>query len=233
MPVFRLRKEPVFPDPALAEEDGLLAVGGDLRPDRLVAAYSSGIFPWYSQGEPILWFSPDPRMILYPERFKLAESLARTIRSGKYETRADTAFESVIRACAAKPRPGQRGTWITPAMRRAYIDLHSLGLAHSLETYENGRLVGGLYGVSLGKAFFGESMFFEARDASKVALAALVDFARRQGFAFIDAQQPTKHLESLGAQPIPRARFLRELAEARTAETLSGPWTTLLGAAQG
>lgn len=225
MPIFQLRDEPIFPDPELAEEEGLLAIGGDLRPERLISAYSQGIFPWYSENEPILWFSPNPRMVLYPENFICSDTLKRLVKSQKYELKIDSKFESVIEACAQIPRPGQDGTWITPEMQSAYIKLHELGFAHSFETYLGGELVGGLYGVSLGSAFFGESMFHHARDASKFAFHALVDFARANHFGFIDAQQPTSHLKSLGAEEVPRTRFLKQLAESQKNDTFCGKWT--------
>lgn len=228
MPVFRLNRQIAFPDPRLAEPNGLIAIEGDLRPKRLLAAYAAGIFPWYSEGQPILWFSPDPRMIFEPDKFTVSKSLARVLRSGKFEVRADTRFEDVIQACALAPRHGQEGTWITAAMIEAYRELHRRGYAHSFETYEDGQLVGGLYGLSLGKAFFGESMYHESRDASKVAFAALNRFCARQGFAFIDAQLPNPHLTSLGGIAIPRSDFLRRLQTALEPETLAGPWTSIL-----
>lgn len=227
MPVFRLPKEIVFPNPELADREGLIAVGGDLSPRRLVAAYCCGIFPWFSEGDPILWFSPDPRMVLYPAEFKLSDSLRRLVASGKFELRIDHSFAEVIGHCAAVPRPGQQGTWITADMREAYIELHELGLAHSFECYRDGSLVGGLYGVSLGAAFFGESMFHLERDASKFALAGLVAFATRNRFAFIDAQQPTKHLRSLGAREVVRKQFIQQLNTALDNETLQGSWAKL------
>lgn len=225
MPIFQLRDEPIFPDPELAEEEGLLAIGGDLSPERLLTAYSHGIFPWYSEDDPILWFSPNPRMVLYLDDFKCSETLSRLVRSDKYELRIDTQFPEVIKACAKVPRPGQDGTWITPDMQAAYVELHRLGFAHSFETYLDGALVGGLYGVSLGSAFFGESMFHKERDASKFAFHALVQFARANHFDFIDAQQPTKHLRSLGAKEVARSIFLKQLASTRSNPTLHGPWT--------
>lgn len=225
MPIFQLRDDPIFPDPELAEEEGIIAIGGDLQPERLVAAYSCGIFPWFSEGDPILWFSPDPRMVLYPSKFRRSDTLTRLVRSQKYELRIDHDFASVIAACAKTPRPGQDGTWITEDMQAAYIALHDLGLAHSFETYRQGELVGGLYGISLGKAFFGESMFHHQRDASKFAFNALVEFASENQFDFIDAQQPTKHLKSLGAEEIPRRRFLKELAASQQKATLQGSWS--------
>lgn len=225
MPIFQLRDDTAFPNPELAEEEGIIAIGGDLRPERLIAAYSCGIFPWFSEGEPILWFSPDPRMVLFPENFKRSETLTRLVRSDKYELRIDHDFASVIGSCAKTPRPGQDGTWITGDMQNAYLELHRLGLAHSFETYQNGTLVGGLYGVSIGNAFFGESMFHRARDASKFAFHALVEFAVKNRFAFIDAQQPTSHLKSLGAEEVPRTKFLKQLAASQTNPTLQGPWS--------
>ncbi|EDY84262.1 leucyl/phenylalanyl-tRNA--protein transferase [Verrucomicrobiia bacterium DG1235] len=224
MPIFQLRDDPIFPDPELAEEEGIIAIGGDLSPERLIAAYSSGIFPWFSEGDPILWFSPNPRMVLYTHKFKRSATLARLVRSGKFELRIDANFPRVIASCAKAPRPGQDGTWITGEMQKAYIRLHELGLAHSFETYREGKLVGGLYGVSLGSAFFGESMFHHERDASKFAFSGLVDFAEKNHFEFIDAQQPTAHLKSLGAEEVPRTRFLHELAAAQKNATLQAHW---------
>ncbi len=226
MPIFRLDPDSEgFPDPRLADASGLLAVGGDLRPMRLLNAYALGIFPWYSEGQPILWHSPDPRFVLEPSRFHLPRSLAKTMRRGVYEVRFDTDFASVIRACARTARPGQQGTWITFAMQRAYIELHRLGFAHSVEAWREGELVGGLYGVSLGSAFFGESMFALAPDASKVAFAALVERVTGWGFTLIDCQQETEHLARFGAEPWPRERFLDALDAALEGETRVGPWT--------
>lgn len=216
-----------FPDPANATEDGLLAVGGDLKPERLIEAYSKGIFPWYSEEQPILWFSPDPRMVLYPAKFKCSNSLKRVIQSKRFEVRIDTAFEEVIRACSSVPRPGQDGTWITPEMIDAYIEMYRLGYAHSFETYCKGKLVGGLYGLSLGAAFFGESMFHKVADASKLALSQLVAFANKQGFDFIDAQTPTKHLQSLGAEIVKRKQFLKELRHSQARKSLVGNWANI------
>ncbi len=204
-----LPSEPVFPplETALAEPNGLLAAGGDLSPHRLLAAYSRGIFPWYSKGEPILWWSPDPRMVLFPDEIRISRSLAKTLRNKPYEVRLDTAFTDVMAACATAPREGQAGTWITREMRAAYERLHALGFAHSVETWIDGKLAGGLYGVAIGRAFFGESMFSRATDASKIALAHLGAQLRRLGFGIIDCQMETAHLASLGARPIPRAEF--------------------------
>ncbi len=214
-----------FPNPENATQEGLVAVGGDLRIERLLKAYSEGIFPWYSEGQPILWFSPDPRMVLYPDRFKRSSSLQRLIKSNRYTLRIDTNFESVIKACASVPRPGQDGTWITPEMIDAYIELHRLGYAHSFETYRDGSLIGGLYGLSLGAAFFGESMFHQAPDASKFAFHHLVALSIKWNFNFIDAQTPTPHLASLGAENISRSQFLKELETALSAESRIGHWT--------
>lgn len=193
-------------DRALAEPNGLLAVGGDLSPERLLAAYRRGVFPWFSAGEPILWWSPDPRAVLYPHAVHVSRSLRKVLRQGRFTITRDTAFDAVARACAG-PRAGQRGTWITPEMRNAYGRLHRFGLAHSLEVWRNGALVGGLYGVALGGVFFGESMFSHATDASKAALVTLAGM----GFRLIDCQVPSAHLARMGAVEIPRARFLHHL----------------------
>ena len=224
MALYRLTREPVFPDPELAEPDGLLAVGGDLSPERLVAAYAAGIFPWYSDDLPILWWSPDPRLVLFPEELHVSRSLRRTLRSGRFLVRSDTAFEQVIDRCAGRPRPGQEGTWITPEMAEAYLRLHGLGLAHSIEAWEGGALAGGLYGVALGAAFFGESMFADRPDASKVALARLVEWLRSHRFEMVDCQVRTEHMVRLGAREIPRREFLLRLARALGRPTLRGSW---------
>jgi leucyl/phenylalanyl-tRNA--protein transferase len=202
-----------LPDPstALADPNGLLAAGGALTPDWLLGAYRRGIFPWFSAGQPILWWSPDPRAVFDPAHFRRSRSLAQSIRNRGYETRLDADFDAVVAACAA-PRGDGQGTWITASMRRAYGELNRLGLAHSVETWHEGRLVGGLYGVRLGGMFFGESMFSRARDASKVALARLIDEALATGIGLIDCQLPTPHLASLGAETLPRGEFLRRLA---------------------
>jgi leucyl/phenylalanyl-tRNA---protein transferase len=198
-----------FPDPrrALREPDGLLAVGGDLAPARLLAAYRRGIFPWYESGQPILWWSPDPRAVLLPSELKVSASLRKTLRSRALRVSFDTAFARVIDGCAAL-RPHQRGTWLTPQMRAAYARLHELGYAHSVETWHEGELVGGLYGVALGRVFFGESMYIARRDASKVALCHLVEAARTRGLELIDCQVHSAHLASLGSRTLPRAEFL-------------------------
>ncbi|HEX4387376.1 MAG TPA: leucyl/phenylalanyl-tRNA--protein transferase [Steroidobacteraceae bacterium] len=204
---------------ALEEPAGLLAAGGDLSPERLVAAYRRGIFPWYSPGQPVLWWSPDPRAVLFPEEFRISRSLAKTLRNGGFTVTNDADFAAVIDGCAA-PRAASPGTWITSEMRAAYLQLHRLHLAHSVEVCHAGELVGGLYGVRLGSVFFGESMFSRVRDASKAALARLVDLCRREGVVVIDCQLPSRHLESLGSRSIPRAQFqalLREHAAAPAA----------------
>jgi leucyl/phenylalanyl-tRNA--protein transferase len=209
-----LRADTPFPPvaQALKEPNGLLAGGGDLSPQRLLAAYRHGIFPWYSPGEPILWWSPDPRMVLFPEEIRIARSLAKTLRNADYRVTLDGAFDRVIAACAATPRPGQNGTWITSEMQQAYLRLHALGHAHSVETWRGGELVGGLYGVAIGRAFCGESMFSHVTDASKIALAHLCRFLAGRGFGIIDCQMETAHLTSLGARPIPRDDYLARLA---------------------
>ena len=197
---------------ALDEPPGLLAAGGDLSPARLLAAYQRGIFPWYSPGQPVLWWSPDPRAVLFPEEFNCSRSLAKTIRNGGFEVSIDRDFAATIDACAA-PRPHAPGTWITAEMRNAYLRLHRLGQAHSVETRRDGQLAGGLYGVRLGGVFFGESMFSRARDASKVALAHLVEVCLCNSIAVIDGQLPSAHLASLGSRTIPRRQFQALLRE--------------------
>jgi leucyl/phenylalanyl-tRNA---protein transferase len=214
-----------FPDPERADPSGLLAVGADLRPSRLLTAYSLGIFPWYSEGQPVLWHCPDPRFVLEPGRLHLSRSLQKTLRRGTFEVRFDTAFAEVIDACASVYRPGQRGTWITSEMREAYVELHRLGHAHSVESWLEGTLVGGMYGVSLGRAFFGESMFAHVSDASKVALATLVGRLRTWEFSLLDCQQQTEHMARFGAEPWPRQKFLKVLAGAVLAPGRIGRWS--------
>jgi leucyl/phenylalanyl-tRNA--protein transferase len=209
---------------ALREPNGLLAMGGDLSPQRLLDAYRHGIFPWFNPGEPILWWSPDPRMVLFPGEIRVTRSLAKRIRNGGFEVRVDTAFAEVMTACA-EPRPDATGTWISAPMIAAYSRLHQAGYAHSVETWRDGRLVGGLYGVAIGKAFFGESMFSRAADASKVALVALARQLQRWDFGLIDCQMETTHLASMGARPIPREDFCARLADLVNFPHLSGPWT--------
>jgi leucyl/phenylalanyl-tRNA---protein transferase len=214
----------IFPDPELSQSDGLLAVGGDLEILTLIQAYSKGIFPWYSEGSPILWWSPDPRMVLFPKKFRISKSLQQTIHSGKFEVRFDSAFDRVIENCAIVKRKGQDDTWITSEMMVAYRKLHSEGYAHSVETYFHGDLAGGLYGVSLGRIFFGESMFYLIKDASKIALYNLVRKLISWDFDLIDAQQSTMHLKSLGGEEISRKEFLRLLKESLKKETIRGSW---------
>ena len=192
---------------ALLEPPGLLAAGGDLSPARLLAAYERGVFPWYSAQQPILWWSPDPRMVLFPQEFKCSRSLRKTLRNGPYTTRADHAFGATIRACAA-PRRGGPDTWLNKDMIASYEQLHELGFSHSIETYEAGRLAGGLYGIQLGQVFFGESMFSTGRDASKVALARLIQECRARDIQLIDCQVASSHLASLGAREVSRGRFV-------------------------
>ena len=213
-----------FPDPETADEQGLVAIGGELTPEYLLSAYSQGIFPWFSEGDPILWWSLDPRMVLFPENLKVSKSLRQVIRSGGFELRIDTAFKEVITHCSKIKRKDQEGTWITGDMINAYVRLHELGYAHSFETYHGEELAGGLYGVSLGKAFFGESMFFLRRDASKFALYHLVHWCANHGFHFIDVQQSTAHMKSLGAKDIQRSEFLKRLKQALQYDTLKGKW---------
>ena len=215
-----------FPPADRADEQGLLAIGGDLSPQRLIVAYANGIFPWYSEGEPLLWWSLDPRLIIRPGEMKVSKSLRHTLKSGKFEVRIDTNFREVMLHCAETPRKDQDGTWILDEIVEAYCHLHELGLAHSFETYLAGELVGGLYGVSLGKAFFGESMFHTETDASKVAFHALHQFLQSHDFKLIDCQQETSHLMSLGAYAIPRSQFLGELKILTNEATLVGNWGT-------
>ncbi|MBX3472801.1 MAG: leucyl/phenylalanyl-tRNA--protein transferase [Planctomycetes bacterium] len=224
MPIYQLPPEPIFPSPEEAEEEGLLAVGGDLSPERLVTAYSMGIFPWPHRGMPLLWFSPDPRMVLEASQIKLARSLRQVIRRAKFEVRLDTAFADVMTGCAKARRKGQRGTWISKPMIKAYCTLHDLGIAHSAESWLNGKLVGGLYGVCLGGAFFGESMFAAEPDASKVAFATLVAQLRAWGVDLVDCQTYTDHLARFGARLIPRRDFLDQLSRAVRQRSLQGRW---------
>ncbi len=213
-----------FPPVESASPEGLLAVGGDLRPERLLLAYRRGIFPWYSDGQPILWWSPDPRAVLFPEKLKVSRSLRKTLRTGKFTVTLDTCFREVMTACA-QPRPQRAGgTWITPAMIEAYVKLHELGHAHSAEVWREKTLVGGLYGVAFGGVFFGESMFARETDASKVAFATLVRQLARWGGTLIDCQQYTAHLARFGAEEIRRDRFLQLLASALALPDRRGPW---------
>jgi leucyl/phenylalanyl-tRNA---protein transferase len=233
MPVFHLPKgEIFFPPVHLAEPDGLLAIGGDLRPERLIEAYKQGIFPWYSAKEPLLWWAPDPRFALLPADLRISHSMRRVLRSGQFHISYDTAFERVIAQCASTRRRGQRGTWLVPAMRTAYTQLHALGYAHSVEVWQTDAdgtqaLVGGLYGVALGRVFFGESMFSVVSNASKAGFLTLVETLRAHAFSLIDCQVHTQHLESLGATEMPREHFMAHLQHALAHDTLLGPWTAL------
>jgi leucyl/phenylalanyl-tRNA--protein transferase len=224
MPIFRLVDEPIFPPPDYADPSGLLAVGGDLSKERLLEAYRLGIFPWYSDDQPILWWSPDPRLVLDLKDFKISRSLSKTLKKGVFQVTFDRAFEEVIQACAVVQRAAQNGTWITEEMREAYINLHGLGYAHSVESWFGGKLAGGLYGVSLGKSFFGESMFHLKTDASKVALATLVEKLKSWDFHFIDSQMTTEHMVRLGAKELPRRIFLKRLQSALRHPTRRGRW---------
>ena len=212
-----------FPDPRASDARGLVAYGGDLESERLLAAYAQGLFPWYEE-PPILWFSPDPRWVLVPEALHVSRSLAKSVRKGRFELSMDAAFEEVVKHCSEVPRPGQDGTWLTSEMVDAYCLLHELGFAHSVEARREGALVGGLYGVSLGRAFFGESMFATESDASKVAFVAAVRQFERWGIELIDCQVHTEHLAGFGAQAWSRTDFLDALARALEHETRRGSW---------
>lgn len=227
MPIYLLSDEhpELFPPPERADKSGLLAVGGDLSPERLLAAYSRGIFPWFSEGDPILWHSPDPRFVLTPDTLHVGRSLRKTLARGEYEVRYDTAFARVITECGRVTRPGQNGTWITDEMLAAYVELHERGFAHSVEAWQGGELKGGLYGVSLGAAFFGESMFALAPDASKVAFVSSVERFKEWGFQLVDCQVETEHLARFGAESWPRKRFLAALHKALREPTRQGKWT--------
>ena len=228
MTVYRLPRAHLFPDPAEAEPSGLLAVGGDLAPERLLLAYASGIFPWYEK-PPILWFSPDPRGVLPlapRSALYVSRRLARTLRQGLFRVSFDLAFADVLRACATIPREGQRGTWITDELAETYLALHARGVAHSCEAWHGAHLVGGVFGIAIGDAFFADSMFHRARDASKVALVSLAQKLAAEGFALIDCQLPTDHLATLGFESWPRERYLRRLANAVCAKREPAPWAS-------
>jgi leucyl/phenylalanyl-tRNA---protein transferase len=227
MPVYQLPSTLVFPLPEQADSSGLLAVGGDLSAERLLLAYENGIFPWFNDDQPILWWSPENRMVLYPDEFKQSKSLKQSIRNKQFEFKMDTAFVQVIEHCAKVPRADQDGTWISDEIKSAYANLHQMGFAHSFEIWQNTNLVGGLYGVSLGRAFFGESMFSLVSDASKAAFYFLSEFAKKQDFHFVDCQLHTDHLASLGAKEIPRNQFLSELKTALAYPDLNQLWTQL------
>jgi leucyl/phenylalanyl-tRNA--protein transferase len=224
VPIYQLTDELCFPPPEKADPSGLLAVGGDLSPKRLLLAYQMGIFPWYEEGLPILWHSPDPRMVLLPSQLRVSRSLRRQLRSPGFEIRLDTAFAAVIRACASAPRREGDGTWITPEMMGAYNQLFELGYAHCVEAWAGDELVGGLYGVSLGRCFFGESMFAHEANASKIAFASLVEQLVDWDFDLIDCQVHTDHLERLGATLWERSDFLVALKKSLERKTRRGPW---------
>ena len=225
MPVFSLSaSQIVFPSPHLAHPDGLLAIGGDLSVPRLLQAYRMGIFPWYSANEPILWWSPDPRLVLLPQELHISRSLKKTIKQNIFVITVDNAFEDVIEQCAAIRQHRDEGTWIVSEMIEAYTKLHQLGFAHSVEAWCNGELVGGLYGVSLGKCFFGESMFTKITNASKVAFVTLAEYLKTRSFELIDCQVTTDHLMRFGAKEIPRRRFLKLLDYSLQFPTLQGKW---------
>lgn len=213
---------------ALDDPNGLLCAGGDLSPGRIIEAYRHGVFPWFSAGQPILWWTPDPRMVLFPDEIRISRSLRKTLRAGNYEIRLDTAFSAVIEACAHTPRDGQPGTWITPEMRSAYCTLHELGWAHSVETWVRGdggdELAGGLYGIAIGRMFYGESMFSRRTDASKIATAHLARFLEARNFGMVDCQMYTEHLASLGAREIPRRDFMGRLQALTDSEQRPGKW---------
>lgn len=218
-----------FPPLEAASPEGLLAVGGDLNPDRLLSAYRQGVFPWFSDGQPILWWSPNPRAILYPADLHISRSLRKSLRTQGFEVTADRAFDDVIQRCA-ESRNAREGTWITSGMQEAYCTLHRMGYAHSVETWRNGQLVGGLYGLAIGKAFFGESMFSQITDASKTALVALAASLTAGGYHFIDCQVVSEHLNSLGAKAVPRYRFSSELKQAVETPVNETPWNWTIAA---
>ncbi len=223
MTTFLLSEELFFPPPGLANPDGLLAIGGDLSEERLIMAYQMGIFPWYSEGDPVLWWSPDPRLILLPEEFHVSRSLKKVIAQKQFQITFDTAFQNVVTGCSGR-RPKSRGTWIVPEMAAAYQRLHESGIAHSVEAWQGETLVGGLYGVSLGGSFFGESMFSHVPNASKVAMWALVSHVKKKGFDLVDCQVTSEHLLRLGAKELPRKTFLAMLKRAMQKPTLTGKW---------
>ncbi|MBT3223349.1 MAG: leucyl/phenylalanyl-tRNA--protein transferase [Proteobacteria bacterium] len=225
MPIFRIPDRHLFPDPTLAEPSGLLGVGGDLDAGRVVLAYRLGIFPWYSEDQPILWWSPDPRTILEVDELHIPRSLAKRIRRNEYTITIDRAFEQVIHTCAAKPRPDQKGTWITSDMETAYVELHRLGYAHSVEAWYEGELVGGLYGMCVGDLFCGESMFAHRTDASKVAFVYFVRHLANWGVPLVDCQVYTSHLERFGAKPIRRVEYLRRIGPLVQRQDRRGPWS--------
>jgi len=229
MPVFELSKEIAFPSPEFATPAGILAVGGDLQPARLLQAYRMGIFPWFNEGDPIVWWSPDPRMVLYPRELKVSHSMKKTLRNKTFHITFDRDFEAVIRQCKTQKRPGQKGTWITDEMLEAYVRLHRLGYAHSVEAWCGKELAGGLYGVSIGGIFTGESMFSRVNNASKAAFITLTQTLERMHFKMLDCQLYTPHLASLGAREISRKQYLRELEKCLEMPALQGDWSKIAG----
>ncbi len=227
MPVYQLDDSLWFPSPEFAWNDGILAVGGDLSAERLLLAYRMGIFPWFNEGEAILWWSPNPRYVLFPDRLKVSKSMRKVIRKEEFEVTYDTDFKAVITACRETRIQGDFGTWITGDMLEAYHNLHRMGYAHSVEVWQEGELVGGLYGISLGKFFFGESKFTKVSNASKTGFIHLVKNLEQCGFEFIDCQQGTPHLISLGAEPMNRTDFLDSIASISESNTLKGSWTDI------
>jgi len=226
MPVYWLADDSLdFPDPQGANEDGLVALGGDLSPERLISAYDQGLFPWFNEGDPILWWSPDPRFVLFPSELKVSKSMRPYFNQRKFEVTYDSDFRAVITACQQMYRPGQGGTWITDDMLEAYCQLHRMGFAHSVEVWKNKELAGGLYGIALGRVFFGESMFAKASNASKFGFISLVRRLEKHGYTLIDCQQETQHLASMGGRGIPRPRFLQYLTDNDVEKTERGGWT--------
>ena len=228
MPVFKLSEELVFPSPELARDDGILAIEGDLSPDRILLAYSNGIFPWYSKGQPIIWWCPDPRFVLFPKKITISHSLKKGIKRNKFKITYDKDFRSVITGCQQSPRRNQSGTWITDEMLEAYCKLHTVGYAHSVEAWYDGNLAGGFYGVSLGRCFMGESMFTKVPNASKVAFATLTGDLIKNQFIVVDSQVYTDHMSNFGAENISRSEYLKILYEALEYETIVGNWNEKL-----
>jgi leucyl/phenylalanyl-tRNA---protein transferase len=227
MAYYFLGEELWFPSVERADAHGILAIGGDLSPERLLLAYRSGIFPWFSEGDPIVWWSPNPRFVLYPEKLYVSKSMRQILRQNQFEVTFDQNFRAIIANCQARKRVGQDSTWITGEMLEAYCRLHALGYAHSVEVWQGGQIVGGLYGVSLGKCFFGESMFAQVSNASKVGFITLTHYLQKLGFPLIDSQVYTRHLESLGAEEISRPQYLQTLNSCLEFETLQGSWQDL------
>ncbi len=224
MPLFRLSERVEFPPAGLARSDGLLCIGGDLSPQRLVLAYQNGIFPWFSNNEPILWWSPDPRLVLFPSEIRVSKSLKKKIRKSPFQVRLNTAFEQTIVACSQPRKENDKGTWLVDEMIEAYIELNQMGVAHSVETWHKNQLVGGLYGICMGRSFFGESMFSLESDASKIALVALAHYLSHHGFDLIDCQVTTDHLLTMGAVEISRNAFLDTLKHSLTGTTDPRLW---------